>query len=107
MGRIPRKNKRGQFSKEYLQDIKMKDFLGNLSEGEIEVAKEYGLLRWDLWTKAKGLRISPVEVKKNTGFYQNIAPVLDESGRIDPKKYPQGTKFFIKNYEELEEYLKK
>ena len=101
MGRMPRKNKRGQFSKEYLQDIKMKDFLGNLSEGEIEVAKEYGLLRWDLWVKAKGLRISPVEVKKATGFYQNLAPVFNGFGEIDRDRYNDKTRFLINNYSEL------
>ena len=39
------------FTDAYKADLKMKDFLGILSEAEILIAKELGLYHWDGWVK--------------------------------------------------------
>jgi hypothetical protein len=39
------------FSDEYVAHLKMKDFLGELSQEEILVAKKLHIYRWDQWMK--------------------------------------------------------
>ncbi len=75
MGRIPRKNKKGKISKKYLKHLELKDYFGQLTEHEIEIAKSQGLLSWDLWRKAKELRISGYTVEGP----RDILPMLPRS----------------------------
>lgn len=86
-----------KYSKEFLTDIMLKDFLGKLSKFEIEIAKENGLLVWDLLIKSQKLRLQ----------YQHseslrLAPVLNRNGEIDKQRYPENVKFLIKDYADLE-----
>jgi len=93
--KIKRKNK---YSKKYLGKIKMKDFLGQLSDEEIEIAKENGLLRWDLWKKANQVATLTGELHYE-GF--ELAPIFTKHGEIDMQRYPKNVKFLIKNYADL------
>ena len=46
-----KQKKKEKYSKEFLREIKMLDFLGRLTPDQAEIAKENGLLRWDLTKK--------------------------------------------------------
>ena len=103
MGKIPRKNKRGQFSEKYLEHIKLYDFQGRLSLDEVKIAKANGLLQWDLWQKARKV-VSLTTEQHRQGIH--TAPILDGYGKPDTERYPADAKFIIKNYEDLEKALK-
>lgn len=38
---------------EYIEILKVRDFLGELSENEIPLAKELGVYMWDGWAKGQ------------------------------------------------------
>lgn len=79
----------------------MLDFLGRLTDDEIEVAKEFGLLRWDLFVKATQIaKVNTTMEQRRAGW--NVAPVMDGSGQPDAARYPADKKFLISNYSELE-----
>lgn len=44
--RTYRKKIRGTLNKEQLQELAFKDFLGELTEEEIPIAKKYGVYQW-------------------------------------------------------------
>ena len=46
-----KQKKKEKYSKEFLQEIKMLDFLGRLTPDQVEIAVENGLFRWDLKKK--------------------------------------------------------
>ena len=87
-----------KYTKGYLSKIKRKDFLGRLSEAEIEIAKKNGLLRWDLWKKAG-------KVATLTGDLHDkgwrLAPVFDGFGNLDAKRYTLMQRFLVENYADL------
>jgi len=96
---LPKKIKQeNKYSKKYLERIKMKDFLGQLTDEEVEIAKENGLLRWDLWKKAGRVAILSGDLHRK-GF--ELAPIFTKHGEIDMQRYPENVKFLIKNYEDL------
>ncbi|MGA2462773.1 MAG: hypothetical protein ABSH06_00275 [Thermodesulfobacteriota bacterium] len=41
------------FTDEYIGHLKVSDFLGELTEEEIPVAKELGVYQWDAWCKER------------------------------------------------------
>ena len=41
------------FTPEYIGHLKVSDFLGQLTEEEIPVAKKLGMYQWDAWMKEK------------------------------------------------------
>ena len=91
MRQIPRKNKEGKYSEKFKDNLRMKDFLGQLSESEIKIAGELGLLKWDLWKKAgKVTHLTPEQI--SDGY--KLAPVFG-------KKYSKNQKFAVSNYDEL------
>ena len=98
MGRIPRKNKSGQYSPEFLQHIKLMDFMGRLSTEEIEIAIANGLHRWNLWKLAsKSVTLTMDQHKAGI----RVAPVFDGTGQVDLSRYPKKQKFIITNYDDL------
>lgn len=102
MGRIPRKTHKGKYSEKYRDHLKLKDFLGELSASEVEIAKKLGLLKWDLWSKCNKSVTYPIDLIQK-GWH--LAPVFDGYGKIDKTGYPKKLNYFIKNYADLEAYL--
>ena len=90
-------------SPEFIEDLRMKDFLGKLSEQEIVFAKKLGVHRWDLWSKCKLI----AELRINAaGQHHNgirLAPVFDGRGNIDQQRYNENVIFLIKDYDALKE----
>lgn len=97
---IPRKNMDGKYSKNYLKRIKLADFMGQLTPDEVEIAKNEGLLFWDLWVKA-GRQVKLTGDHHAQGI--QLAPVFDGYGQPDPERYPgqEKTKFLVPDYVSL------
>ena len=76
----------------------MKDFMGKLTPDEIEIAKETGNLRWDLWEKSGQVATLTGDLHQQ-GF--RLAPVFDGFGKLDAKRYDPGTRFLVQDYEDL------
>jgi len=93
--RLPKSKIPKKISEEYRNHLKWKDFMGKLEDHEIPVAAKAGVLKWDLRKKAKRLKLPPY--RKNW----SIAPVFDGHGNIDPGRYDDKIRFFVKNYKEL------
>ena len=53
MGKLKRKNKTGKLTPEQIKELQFKDFMGELTEDEIPIAKKYGVYSWDSWTKQR------------------------------------------------------
>ena len=88
---LPKKIKqKDKYTKKYLGKIKMKDFLGQLTDEEIEIAKENGLLRWDLWKKAG--QVATLTGNLHRKGYE-LAPVFNG--------YEPGVRFLVKSYADL------
>lgn len=60
MGKLKRKNKTGELTPEQIEDLKMKDFLGWLTEDEIPIAKKYGEFEWHDWVNKTGPRVKNI-----------------------------------------------
>ena len=61
--RKPLKRKKGfkiQITDEYLESLKFRDFMGELTDEEISIAKAHGLYDWDPWVKGEGGRFKDV-----------------------------------------------
>ena len=97
MGRIPRKNPSGGLSKAQIEDLRLKDYMGQVSDKEIQVAKQQGLLKWDLWRKVALLKIFKGEHHR-AGLL--AAPVFGKDGK--PEK--PGAKYLVSNYDDLRQY---
>jgi len=97
--KIKRKGKRAEYSKKFLQRVKLRDFLGKLTPDEVVIAKETGNLRWDLYRKAGQVAVLTGDLHRQ-GF--RLAPVFDGHGNPEPGRYPDDVKFIISNYEDLE-----
>ena len=93
-----KKHIKEKYSDEFLQNIKLRDFQGQLNDEQIEIAKSQGLLRWDLWRKASKLTKLTFE-QHNKGL--RLAPVFDGFGNLDSSRYTKKTRFLIKNYYDL------
>lgn len=46
---------------EYIQRLKLRDFMGTLTEEEIPIAREHGVYRFDAWAKVRNGRGSRYE----------------------------------------------
>ena len=57
MGKLKRKNITGELTREQIEDLMFKDFLGQLEDHEIPIAQKYGLYKWDLYVKERDNRI--------------------------------------------------
>lgn len=44
---------RRYFTKKYAEELCLKDFLGQLTDDEIVVAKKHGIYKWDAWVKER------------------------------------------------------
>ena len=75
-----KKKKKEKYSKEFLQEIKMLDFLGQLTPDQAEIAKENGLFRWDLTKKVWNL----VEYKDQSSIknYADLSAYLEKKTAI-------------------------
>jgi len=93
-----------KYSKKYLSKIRLRDFLGQLTDEEIQIAKETGLLRWDLWKKAHKVATLTGDLHCQ-GF--ELAPVFTGHGEIDKKRYPENVRFFVKDYADLQRKMAK
>jgi hypothetical protein len=102
MGKIPRKNPNGQYSEAYLRHIQYTDWQGRLTPDEVEIARDNGFLKWDLWKKTKRLFILTQEQRKK----MHTAPVFGPDGKPDKDRYPEGAKFFIQDYNDLKRLQK-
>lgn len=60
MGKLKRKNKTGELTPKQIEELRLKDFMGELTEEEIPIAKKYGVFEWHDWKNKTGPR-----VKKN------------------------------------------
>ena len=85
--RVPKR-----ISQKYKDRLQMKDFLGQLTEAEVQVAREHGLLRWDLWKKAQRIVTLTGDLHRK-GF--RLSPVFG-------KKYQKNQKFLVCDYSDLE-----
>jgi hypothetical protein len=45
------------FTPQVAQNLKLKDFLGKLTEAEIKLAKKHGIYKWDAWVKNRNSNI--------------------------------------------------
>ena len=95
---MKRKSSRTEHTKQYLQSLLLKDFLGRLSADEVEIAKSQGLLRWDLWKKSGRVVVTTMDQYKK-GI--RVAPVFDGSDSPDSSRYDENTKFLVSNYSQL------
>lgn len=75
-------------SPEYLSKIKFLDYIGELTEQEIEIAKEHGVLKFDLYQKARRLGLR--------------APTFDGHGH--PAKWVNLRDYEITDYTDLERH---
>ena len=66
MGKLKRKNKTGELTKAQIEELRLKDFLGELTEDEIPIAKKHGVYKWDAWKKAGCPRDSGLVVRNET-----------------------------------------
>ena len=98
MGKIPRKNPNGQYSEKYLRHIQYFDYVGRLTPDEVEIARDNGLLKWDLWRKTKRLVVLTSE-QREQGVH--VAPVFGPDGEYDKK-----THFLVQDYKDLERLQK-
>ena len=83
-------------------ELIMKDFLGMLTPGEIEVAKANGLHRWNLWVQANALvrgRLKDFITSDKLRQGVRVAPVFASDGR--PRR---AAKYVINDYDELGKY---
>lgn len=103
MGKIPRKNPNGQYSEAYLRHVQYTDWQGRLTPDEVEIAKDNGLLKWDLWKKAKRLVILTPDQRKQG---MHTAPVFGRDGQPEQDRYPEETKFLVQDYSDLEQLKK-
>ena len=92
-----RKSSKTKLSKKYKEKLRLRDFLGELKPDEVQIARENGLLRWDLWKKAQN-RALTFELNKK-GYL--LAPVFNQNGQIDNVEYNENTKFLINDYKDL------
>jgi len=105
--RTPKTKIPARISKKYRDYLTVSDFLGKLEEHEIPVAAKAGVLKWDLWQKAKQVATLTPEQRRQG---MSIAPRFDGYGKFSfdgyhqdkPGSHPPGTKFRISSYEELE-----
>ncbi len=87
-------------TKKYREELILKDFQGRLNESEIPIARENGLLKWDLFCKSKRLDILPVEWMQKS--FSHLAPVhgkvhYDQMGNV-----MESPRFYIPDYSTLE-----
>jgi len=91
-----------EITAEYLESLTFKDFMGLLTPDEIPIARENGLLVWDLYCKAKRLNR-----EHNNALHEMITDIKNQ--RIAPSFRPDGQpvysyEYIICNYEDLERY---
>lgn len=90
--RTPKSQIPTNITPEFRHKLILKDYLGQLEDHEIPVAKANGLLRWDLYAKSKKV----VTLTGNLHWQgYKLAP-------IHGKNYPKNQKFLVKSYEDLE-----
>lgn len=99
MGLKEKKNIKEKYSEKYLDLIKTRDFFGQLTPVEVEIAKKNGLLRWDLWAKAG--RVTHLTGEQHRQGIR-LAPVFNGHGAPDSARYPKDQKFLIIDYKELD-----
>ena len=93
-----RKTSKTAYTKKYLDEIKMRVFLGKLSPDEIEIARKTGNLRWDLWKKAGHVATLTFDLHRK-GYL--LAPVFNAEGDISNHEYKKNTRFLVASYEDL------
>jgi|GEM_PF-1993154 len=86
-------------SEKYRRKLRLKDYQGRLEDHEIDVAQMAGVHRWDLWKKAGRVVVLTGGLHRQ-GF--RLAPVFDGFGKLDYGRYDPGTRFLVKNHEDLQ-----
>ena len=86
------------------EKLRLKDFLGNLAEAEIPIAKKHGLLAFDLYQKAKrqASRETQLRVSRNYKAGLRLAPVFGKDGKPQGSTHQRITGYIVRNYEDLE-----
>ena len=102
---LKRREKPRELTPEEIEELKFKDWCGSLESQEIQIARDNGLLKWDLFVKCQKLEMYRNEIsrlckeKGVSGF--NLAPRFNPDGSIkDPDK-----KYLIKTHAEYEHLI--
>jgi len=104
---LKRREKPRELTPEEIEELKFKDWCGSLESQEIQIARDNGLLKWDLFVKCQKLEMYRNEIsrlckeKGVSGF--NLAPRFKADGTIrDSEK-----KYLITNHAEFEKLLER
>jgi len=104
---LKRREKPKELTLEQIEELKFKDFMGELTLSEVRIARAKRILEWDLFVKCQKLEMYRNEIsrlceKKGVSPF-DLAPRLKADGTIrDSEK-----KYLITNHAEFEKLLER
>lgn len=89
---------------EYLAELAFKDFMGDLTADEVQLARKHGILRFDLATKARrqASRETRLRVSRNYKAGLRLAPIFGKDGRPRGSTHQRITGYVVRDYKDLE-----